>query len=168
MDKDSPSEKIRKLPSSRLRRVGVVRGSQDQDPATLVSEFLTLKGFDAKSSLQRKTNESATWSISVGEDQELEITLEGLKTPAESTLYMGLNILTVPLRNLSEFLVTALTIADTLIGAKISLVNHDLVLSSTVYVTSMTIEDLDYLYESLIRQRRGFIETLASELENID
>ncbi len=160
VDKDEPSGKIRKFSPSRLRRVGLVRGVPDKDPFLLVSEFLTLKGFNAETCLQHKTNDVATWSVNIGVEQELEITLEGLKTPAETTLYIGLNIIAVPLTNLTDFLVTALTLADALIGAKISLVNYDLVLSTTVYVSSLTIDDVDYIYESLLRQRKGIVDTL--------
>lgn len=124
------------------------------------------RGFDPDECLQQRTADIATWSVPLSGEEELEISLEGLNRPAETTLYMGVNVLTVPIKDSSAVLAAALIVADTLIGAKISLVNYDLVLSVTVYTANMGVDEVDYLYELLTRQKGGIQEAIAEELGN--
>lgn len=164
VDKDTGTTKIRKLSTARIRKVQGGRSLPVNDPVNLVSDFLIRRGWNPEHHMQHRTSEIATWSVHLGEEQELEITIEGIDNQAETTLYMGVNVVSVPLHNLSEFLVSALTIADTLIGAKLSLVNYDLVLSVTIYMATLTVDEIEYLYELLGRQRQGVIESLTELL----
>ncbi len=153
--------KVRKIPSAKIRKI-----TGGKDPTRLVEEFMVRRGFDPDECLQQRTADIATWSVPLSGEEELEISLEGLNRPAETTLYMGVNVLTVPIKDSSAVLAAALIVADTLIGAKISLVNYDLVLSVTVYTANMGVDEVDYLYELLTRQKGGIQEAIAEELGN--
>ena len=151
--------KIRKISSARMKRL-----SGGKNPIKLVQEFMKNRGFDFEGSLQQKTSDIATWSLPLSEEEELEITLEGLSRLPETTLYMGVNILSVPVRELQDTLYAALTVADTLIGAKLSLVNYDIVLSITQYTSHLVVDDLDYYYELLARQKGVIKDAIFEEL----
>ena len=58
----------------------------------------------------------------------------------------------------------ALTVSDTLIGAKLSLVNYDLVLSVTSYTANMSVDDIDYYYEIITRQKLGVRDAIENEM----
>ena len=77
---------------------------------------------------------------------------------------MGVNVAIVPVRNCNEFLAAALEIADGLVGIKVSLVGHYLVLSSSFAAGGISIEDFDYNYEIIAAQQNWFKEALADEL----
>jgi hypothetical protein len=98
------------------------------------------------------------------EDEELEILVEGLRKASETTLYMGLNIVTVPLRGAYDMLAAALEIADGLVGIKVSLVGHYLVLSSSLSASTLTHEELEYNLRLIEAQEGWFKETLSAEL----
>ena len=151
--------KIKRLSSARIRKI-----TGGKDPIRLVEEFMIRRGFDPEECLQQRTTDLAQWLVPLGDEEDLEITLEGLTRPPETTLYMGVNILGVPLRESHRFLVAALSIADTLIGAKLSLVNYDLVLSVTVYTANMGIDEVDYFYELIIRQKGSIQEAITEEV----
>jgi hypothetical protein len=151
--------KIKKMVPTRIRKI-----TGGKDPTRLVEEFMIRRGFDPDECLQQRTSDIATWSVPLKEEEELEITLEGLGIPAETTLYMGLNVFAVPIRDCQRLVVTALTLADSLIGVKLSLVNYDLVLSVTVYTANMAADELDYFYELITRQRTIVQDTLNEEL----
>jgi hypothetical protein len=151
--------KIRKLGSARIRKI-----TGGKDPARLISEFMTRRGFDPEECLQQRTSEIVQWLVPLSEEEDLEITIEGLNRPAESTLYMGLNVMSVPIRDAHEVLAIALAAADTLIGAKLSLVNYDLVISVTVYTANLGIDDIDYNYELITRQKQSMLDTITDEL----
>ena len=153
------SGKIKKLSSARIRKI-----TGGKDPIRLVEEFMIRRGFDPEECLQQRTTDLAQWLVPLGDEEDLEITLEGLTRPPETTLYMGVNILGVPLRESHRFLVAALSVADTLIGAKLSLVNYDLVLSVTVYTANMGIDEVDYFYELIIRQKASIQEAITEEV----
>lgn len=153
------SGKIKKLSSARIRKI-----TGGKDPIRLVEEFMIRRGFDPEECLQQRTTDLAQWLVPLGDEEDLEITLEGLTRPPETTLYMGVNILGVPLRESHRFLVAALSVADTLIGAKLSLVNYDLVLSVTVYTANMGIDEVDYFYELIIRQKASIQEAITEEI----
>ncbi len=151
--------KIKKLSSARIRKI-----TGGKDPIRLVEEFMVRRGFDPEECLQQRTTDLAQWLVPLGDEEDLEITLEGLTRPPETTLYMGVNILGVPLRESQRFLVAALSVADTLIGAKLSLVNYDLVLSVTVYTANMGIDEVDYFYELIVRQKTSVQEAITEEV----
>jgi hypothetical protein len=154
------SSKIRKIAPARIRKI-----SGGKDPTRLIEEFLVRRGFDPDECLQQRTSDNATWSITLAEEEELEITLEGLPRPLETTMYMGLNVCGVPLIDTANFLQAALVIADTLIGAKLSVVNYDLVLSVTVYTENMGPDMVDYYYELITRQKHAVYDSIMEEME---
>ena len=151
--------KIRKIAPTRIRKI-----TGGKDPTRLVEEFMIRRGFDPDECLQQRTADIATWSIPLGEEEELEITLEGLNSSPETTLYMGINIMAVTVRDSHAMLAVALSVADTLIGAKISLVNYDLVLSVTAYTANIGIDEIDYYYELITRQKRSVQDAILEEL----
>lgn len=152
--------KIRKMPSAKIRKI-----TGGKDPTRLVEEFMSRRGFDVEESILQRTSEVVTWLVALSEEEELEITLEGLANATETTLYMGVNVLPVPLYDSQNFLAAALTVADTLIGTKLSLVQYDLVLSVTVHTANVGVEEVDYFYELLTRQKEGVKEGIDEELE---
>ena len=78
---------------------------------------------------------------------------------------MGLNVITVPIRGAADLLAAALEIADGLVGIKVSLVGHYLVLSAGFGASGITIEELDYNLRLIEAQESWFIDTLAAELQ---
>lgn len=152
--------KIKKFASVQIRKI-----TGGKDPARLVEEFIVRRGFDPEKCAKERTAENARWMIPVSEDEELEILLEGLNRLPETTVYMGINIIAVPIRGASEVLAAALEIADGLVGIKVSLVGHYLVLSASFPAGGISIEDLDYNFEIINAQQTWFREALADELE---
>ncbi|MCB0324132.1 MAG: hypothetical protein KDD69_11190 [Bdellovibrionales bacterium] len=150
--------KVRKLSPARIRKI-----TGGKDPTRLVEEFMIRRGFDPEECIQQRTSDLAQWLVPLGEEEDLEITLEGLTRPPETTLYMGVNVLSVPLRDTQRVLYAALAVADTLIGAKLSLVNYDIVLSVTSYTGNMGVDDIDYFYELITRQKGSVLEAISEE-----
>ena len=151
--------KVRRIAPARIRKI-----TGGKDPTRIVEEFMVRRGFDPEECLQQRTSDLAQWLVPLSEEEDLEITLEGLTRPPETTLYMGVNVLAVPLRDCQRLLYAALAVADTLIGAKLSLVNYDLVLSVTTYTANMGLDDIDYFYELITRQKTGIQEAINDEI----
>lgn len=151
--------KLKKFTRTKIRKI-----TGGKDPVRIVEEFMTRRGFDPEECLQQRTAEFSTWSVTLNEEEELEITLEGMQRLPETTLYMGVNVMAVPIKNAENVLIAALTVADTLIGAKLSLVNYDLVLSITVYAGDLTQEETEYLYELISRQKNAVSQAILEEL----
>ena len=151
--------KISKISPKRIRKI---RGGKD--PTLIVEKCMIRRGFDPGSCLQQRSADIAQWLVPIGEDEDLEITLEGLSRSAETTLYMGINVYSIPLIDAQRTLVAALQVADTLIGAKLSLVNYDVVLSTTVYAEELGVEEVDYYFELLMHQKTSVQEGIAQEL----
>jgi hypothetical protein len=151
--------KVKKIIPTRIRKI-----TGGKDPTRIVEEFMLRRGFDPEECIQQRSSDLAQWLIPLSDEEDLEVTLEGLGRPAETTLYMGVNVVAVPLIDSSAFFCTALSVADTLIGAKLSLVNYDLVLSVTAYIANMGVDDIDYYYELIVRQKSGVQEAIEHEM----
>jgi hypothetical protein len=151
--------KIRKFAELNIRKI-----TGGKDPVRVIEEFLTRRGFDPKECEKERTPEMVRWMVHFKEDEELEILVEGLRKASETTLYMGLNIVTVPLRGAYDMLAAALEIADGLVGIKVSLVGHYLVLSSSLSASTLTHEELEYNLRLIEAQEGWFKETLSAEL----
>ena len=151
--------KVKKMLPARIRKI-----TGGKDPTRIVEEFMMRRGFDPEDCIQQRSPDLAQWLVPLNEEEDLEITLEGLNRPPETTLYMGVNVLAVPLADTAAFFYAALAVADTLIGAKLSLVNYDLVLSITMYVANMGVDEIDYFYELITRQKAGVSEAISQEL----
>jgi len=151
--------KIKKFPTMNIQKI-----TGGKDPIRLVEEFILRRGFDPDACEREKTPDSVRWMLDLGEDKELEVLLEALRRPAETTIYMGLNIATVPVRGASDMLAAALEIADGLVGIKVSLVGHYLVLSASLGAAGLTLEELDYSFKLIVAQEVWFRQTLAEEL----
>ncbi len=152
--------KIKKFAEINIRKI-----TGGKDPVRLVEDFLSRKGFDPEKCQREKTPDLVRWMVQIKGEEELEILLEGIRKPADSTLYMGLNIVTVPIRGAYDMLAAALEIADGLVGIKVSLVGHYLVLSSSLSANGLTLEEVDYNFRLIEAQEGWFRETLASELQ---
>lgn len=151
--------KVRKIASARIRKI-----TGGKDPSRLVEEFMVRRGFDPEECLQQRTADLSQWLVPLSEEEDMEITLEGLNRPPETTLYMGVNVYSVPIKDAHRYLYAALVVADTLIGAKLSLVNYDLVLSVTSYTANMGLDEIDYFYELITRQKAGIQEAINEEM----
>lgn len=136
-----------------------------KEPIALVEEFLKRKGYDSNECLQLKDNTTISWAVPINDDDELEITLEKTNQADLTTIYMGINILTIPLKYTSTFLASALTVADTLIGTKISIVDYDLVLSATYYINNMSLDDLNYFFDLLCDQQDGVKQAIVDGMK---
>lgn len=135
-----------------------------KDPINLVEEFILRIGFDPDDCVKEKSSDGARWMLALADAEELEVLIESIKHPTETTIYMGVNVATVPVRRSSEMLASALEIADGLVGIKISLVGHYLVLSATLGAAGVTVDDLEYHYKLITAQQSWFREALADEL----
>ena len=151
--------KIKKFPSLSVRTI--VGG---KDPKSIIEEFVLRLGHDPEECQKQKESDFLRWMIPLGGEEELEILLEGLKTQSETTVYMGLNVATIPIRHVSETVITALQIADGLVGIKVSLVGHFLVLSASMPASGMSLEELEYHHRLITAQREWFQAALLSEL----
>jgi hypothetical protein len=152
--------KIKKFAEINIRKI-----TGGKDPVRLVEDFLSRKGFHPEKCQREKTPDLVRWMVQIKGEEELEILLEGIRKPADSTLYMGLNIVTVPIRGAYDMLAAALEIADGLVGIKVSLVGHYLVLSSSLSATGLSLEEVDYNFRLIEAQEGWFRETLVSELQ---
>ena len=151
--------KVKKFSVPEIRQI-----AGGKDPLRLVKDFIVRLGFDPEQCQREATPDNTRWMVSIGEEEELEVLLEGLKNKGETTIYMGLNMATVPVRGGYEMLGAALEIADGLIGVKVSLVGHYLVLSASLGAADVTVDDLEYHYKLVAAQRHWFREALADEL----
>ena len=151
--------KIKKFASVSIRKI-----TGGKDPVRVVEEFILRRGFNPPDCEKEKSPDNCRWMLALGEEEELEVLVEGLKRPAETTIYMGVNIATVPVRGGYEVLAAALEIADGLVGIKVSLVGHYLVLSASMGAAGVGVEDLDYNFKLISAQQSWFREALADEL----
>lgn len=151
--------KIKKFPTLSIRKI-----TGGKDPTHLVEEFIVRLGHDPEECNKGKDAESARWMVSLGNGEEFEILIEGMRTPNETTIYMGVNVATVPLRGANDMIIAAMQIADGLVGIKVSLVGHFIVLSSSMAAAGMNVEELDYHFRLITAQEKWFREALADEL----
>jgi hypothetical protein len=135
-----------------------------KDPLRLVADFIERQGNVPDTCLQGKDADSSRWMLTVGDGEELEILVEQLRKPSETTIYMGLNVATVPLRGATDVLISALEIADGLVGIKLSLVGHFLVLSSTMSLAGLRPEDLEFHFQLITAQQEWFRSMLEEDL----
>lgn len=151
--------KIKKFAATNIRKI-----TGGKDPIRLVQDFILRLGFDPDSCQRERTPENSRWMVATGEGEDLEVLIEGVRNPSETTVYLGVNVATVPVRGASDLLAAALEIADGLVGIKVSLVGHYLVLSASLGASALSIEDLEYHYKLITAQRSWFREALADEL----
>lgn len=152
------------IKSKKFAVVNIRKITGGKDPVRLVEDFIIRQGFDPEKCIQEKSADSARWMIPLGHDEELEVLAENLKAANDTTIYMGVNVLTVPIRGSNDILAAALQIADALVGIKLSLVGHYLVLSASVSAAGMSVDEIDYYYKLIQAQQGWFKETLAEEL----
>ena len=152
--------KIKKFTGLKLSKSDAVK-----DPVKLIEKFIEDTGFDPAESLNESTSDTKRWVIEIAEDVVMEILLEALQKPTETSVYMGINVAVVPVRNSSDFLAASLEVADGLIGVKISLVGHFLVMSVSAPLSGLTLEDLQYNYMLITTQAPWYKEALATELD---
>ena len=151
--------KVKKFNQGTIKKI-----TGGKDPVKIVEEFVLRRGFDPDEVKQDATAESHRWMLRLSGSEELEVLVEGLKRPSETTIYMGVNVVIVPVRGANDLLATALEIADGLVGIKVSLVGHYLVLSATLGAAGVSVEELDYHYKLIAAQQSWFREELANEL----
>ena len=144
--------------------IGIRKITGGKDPVHLVEEFILRQGFDPEESEKQRTPDNVRWMLTVNEGEDLEILVEGLKNTHETTVYMGINIATVPVRGANEMVTAALEIADGLVGIKVSLVGHYLVLSSSLGAAGLSVDELDYNFRLITAQESWFRQALADEL----
>jgi len=152
--------KIKKFAELNIRKI-----TGGKDPVRVVEEFILRRGFDPDACQKEKTSDNVRWMITLREHEELEILVEGVKKAGETTVYMGVNIVTVPIRGAYEVLAAALEVADGLVGIKVSLVGHYLVLSSSMGASGLSVDELDFNFRLIEAQESWFRETLALELQ---
>lgn len=151
--------KIKKFAILNIKKI-----SGGKDPLNIIEEFILRLGHDPDTCLADQSSDHSRWMIQLADGEVLEMLLEGKKKASETTVYMGVNITTVPIRGASEMLAAALEVADGLVGIKVSLVGHFLVLSSSLGANGLDIEEVDYHYRLIAAQQSWFREALADEL----
>lgn len=132
-----------------------------RDPIKLIQQFITERSFNHEECLQNKTADTARWVLEVNDDFYIELILENIKSLSDTSIYIGVNVATVPLKKTQDFLVTALETADALVGVKISVVGHYLVMSTALNMSNITLELLDMHYTLIMEQSEWFRETLT-------
>jgi hypothetical protein len=152
--------KIRKFAELNIRKI--VGG---KDPVRVVEDFIVRRGFEPSKCLKEKDLDQTRWMIRIKDEKDLEILVESARKPQETTIYMGVNIITVPIRGSHDVLAAALEIADGLVGIKVSLVGHYLVLSASMSAQGVTIDELDYNFRLIEAQQTWFRDALATELQ---
>lgn len=148
----------------KLARVHIRKIIGGRDPINLIEEFIVRRGNNPEECSREQSKSDARWMLPIAQNEELEICAQGLDHPNETTIYMGVNVASVPLKGSHDILVSALEIADGLIGIKVSLVGHYLVLSATFPASGLSVEEIDYSYEMIVAQMSWFRSTLADEL----
>ena len=151
--------KIKKFPSLAIRKM-----EGGKDAVKIVEELIVRLGFSPDVCETEKSQEASRWMVALDEGKELELLVENQRKPQETTIYLGVNICTVPIRGSSEVLAAALEIADGLIGVKVSLVGHYLVLSASMSASGVSVEELDYYVKLLNAQESWFRQELLVEL----
>ena len=140
-----------------------------KDPLKIVRHFLLKKGYDPDKTLKEETPNSCRWMLNLSNGYEMEVFLDKLKTPSQATLYMGINIMTVPIRNSQNFLVTVLEVADGLIGAKLGLVGYFVILSVGLGAERITFDEIDYNFRLILAQKEWVKDAILDEFdEDID
>jgi hypothetical protein len=155
--------KIKKFAALNIKKI--VGG---RDPLRVVEEFLLKLNVDPDKVLKDKSLDAARWLVPLNEENELEVLIENARSAQETTFYLGVNIITVPLRGSADFIAAALEIADGLVGIKLSLVGYYLVLSATLGGADITVDDLEYHYRLITAQRRWFLDALSDELSPLE
>ncbi len=151
--------KIKKFAALNIKKI--VGG---KDPVRIVEEFILRMNINPNDVSKDKTPDNARWMLKLGDGVELEILLENLRKLSETTVYLGVNVLAVPIRGSNELLAAALEIADGLVGIKLSLVGYYLVLSASLGAADISVEDLDYHFRLITAQRPWFLEAITDEL----
>jgi hypothetical protein len=151
--------KVKKFSPLNIRKI-----TGGRDPLRIVEDFIIRQGFNPGECAKQKDAEMARWMLGIAENEELEILVEGLRHSSETTIYMGVNVATVPIRGAYDILAAALEIADGLVGIKLSLVGSFLVLSASLAASDISVEVLDYHYKLITLQQAWFREELSTEL----
>lgn len=152
--------KIKKFASLNIRKI-----TGGKDPVRIVEEFISRRGFEPDTCRKEDSLDVSRWMFALRDATELEVLVEGARKPSETTIYMGVNIITVPIRGAGEILAAALEIADGLVGIKVSLVGHYLVLSASLSAVGVTVDDLEYHLKLIEAQETWFRSALATELQ---
>jgi hypothetical protein len=151
--------KIKKFAALHIRKI-----TGGKDPVRVVEDFISRRGFNPEDCRKENDADTTRWMFVIREEFELEVLVEGQRKPAETTIYMGMNIITVPIRGAAEILAAALEIADGLVGIKVSLVGHYLVLSASLGAAGISVEDLEYHLKLIEAQESWFRAAMAEEL----
>jgi hypothetical protein len=154
--------KIKKFAAINIKKI--VGG---RDPVRVVEEFLLKLNVDPDAVLKDKSVDSARWLVPLNKENELEVLVENIRSAQETTFYLGINVMTVPIRGSADLLAAALEIADGLVGIKLSLVGYYLVLSATLGGADIAVDDLEYHYRLMTAQRRWFLDALSDEIAPI-
>jgi len=152
--------KIKRFAELNIRKI-----TGGKDPVRVIEEFISRQGFNPLECQKEKTPDHVRWMFTLRDNEELEVLIEGLRKASETTVYMGINIVTVPIRGAHELLAAALEIADGLVGIKVSLVGHYLVLSASLSAVGISVEDLEYHLRLIEAQETWFRDALAAELQ---
>jgi len=143
----------------------IIKGSKKEKTADLINKFITSLKLDPKKCLTDSNEKFKRWCFEFEKEKELEIILEKGNSEALNTIYMGLNVCLVPLKDLNNFLLSALEIADGLIGLKVSIVGHHLVLSTCIDTFSLTVKEIEYYYQMMLEQEIWYIDQLIEHLD---
>ncbi len=147
----------------KLDQIKTIKGGKE--PRKFIEELILKVGFDPSAVLAESNDQRIRWLLPISDSEDLEIIFDTPKSTQDATIYMGVDICAVPLKKVTETLVTALELADGLVGTKISIVGRYLVLSATVPAYSSSLDELEYLYRLILAQKNWFSNLLAEELD---
>jgi hypothetical protein len=148
----------------KARPTSIKKITGGRDTIKMIRELIFDLGQEPDQIKHESTPNMIRWMVPFEDGKQLEVLVENFAKGAETTIYLGINVCSVPLRGLTDFLVVALEIADGLIGLKISLVGNFLVLSTCLAERDISTETLNYNVKLLRSQELWFREALLKEL----
>jgi hypothetical protein len=149
----------------KFRALGIKKIMGGKNPVSIVEEFLLRLGVDPDECKRESSNDFTRWVIELDDEPgELEVLLESLTKESSTTVYLGINILTIPLKGAYDVMASALKIADGLVGIKVSIVGHELVLSASLAMSDNDVDQLDYHFRLINAQSSWFKKELMTEL----
>lgn len=149
----------------KFRPLGIRQILGGKDPVRVVEEFILRLGVDPDSCKKEESPDFVRWLVELQAGEELEVLIESLKKTSSTTVYLGVNVLTIPLKGAYDVLAAALKIADGLVGIKVSVVGHELILSASLAMADTDVDGLDYSYRLIAAQQSWFKNELLTELD---
>jgi hypothetical protein len=124
-------------------------------PIKIIEEFISKLVKDPSELELFSDCNQKKWSIHLNRSNfsgELSIILKGRGLAPESSLYLGLPLCYIPVRDSVNFMVTILELANTLVSAQVGLISNTIVLGTSMPIFEVSSRCLLLCLDSLIEQ----------------